>query len=208
LQRFTPSARRLLTFSGAAFTGIVASAMLAAPAMATHATVSGDSACEKNGTYTITWKVTSDYPDVELTITDVKVTPDTPLTPALEGKKIKGEPGSVTVTQTVPGDTTKAELSFHPVWGNKHKVDRYSGTVRLKGKCKPEPTPSESSEAPPPGGGGGGGGAPSTPPTPSKPTLPVTGSQTAIYGGGAAVLLGAGAGLFFVARRRRIRFEA
>jgi LPXTG-motif cell wall-anchored protein len=49
-------------------------------------------------------------------------------------------------------------------------------------------------------------------PTPSKsntsPSLPVTGAQTGLYAGGAMVLLGAGAGLFFVARRRRVKFEA
>jgi LPXTG-motif cell wall-anchored protein len=36
----------------------------------------------------------------------------------------------------------------------------------------------------------------------------VTGSQTGMYAGGAVVLLGAGAGLFIVARRRRVTFEA
>lgn len=43
---------------------------------------------------------------------------------------------------------------------------------------------------------------------PSTPSLPVTGPNAAIYGGAAAGLLAVGAALFFVARRRRVKFEA
>ncbi|MCY1136645.1 LPXTG cell wall anchor domain-containing protein [Actinoplanes sp. Pm04-4] len=46
-------------------------------------------------------------------------------------------------------------------------------------------------------GGQGGGGS-----------LPITGSQTALFGGAGAVLVAAGVLGFFVARRRRTRFEA
>jgi len=45
-------------------------------------------------------------------------------------------------------------------------------------------------------------------PTNCGATLPVTGTNTALVAGGAAVLLSSGAGLFVVARRRRIRFTA
>jgi LPXTG-motif cell wall-anchored protein len=38
--------------------------------------------------------------------------------------------------------------------------------------------------------------------------LPVTGSKTTVMAGGAAVLILAGTGLFLLARRRRVRFEA
>jgi hypothetical protein len=72
------------------------------------------------------------------------------------------------------------------------------------------PSPSHSTSASPSPSGGTGGGAAS--PTPSKsataPALPVTGAQTGLLAGGALVLLGAGAGMFFLARRRRLKFEA
>ena len=42
----------------------------------------------------------------------------------------------------------------------------------------------------------------------TAPALPVTGANTAIMVGSAVVLVGAGAGLFMVARRRRVRFAA
>jgi hypothetical protein len=50
------------------------------------------------------------------------------------------------------------------------------------------------------GGGGGGGG--------EGPTLPVTGAAAGGMAAGAALLLAIGAGLFLVARRRRVRFTA
>jgi len=51
--------------------------------------------------------------------------------------------------------------------------------------------------APGEGGGQGGGGS-----------LPITGAQTAVVGGAGAVLVAGGILGFFVARRRRTRFEA
>jgi LPXTG-motif cell wall-anchored protein len=80
---------------------------------------------------------------------------------------------------------------------DKTGTDGRGGKPPAPPECPPtEGTPSKSSSSP------------AAPAAPAKPTLPVTGSQAAVYGGGSAVLLGAGAGLFFVARRRRIRFEA
>ncbi|NJC64154.1 LPXTG cell wall anchor domain-containing protein [Planosporangium flavigriseum] len=64
-------------------------------------------------------------------------------------------------------------------------------------------------EKPPAGGGGSGAGAPPVAKPPAAaPTLPVTGAEAGLYGAGAAVLLGAGAGLFLMARRRRVKFQA
>jgi len=252
-----PSARRLLTLGGAAFVGLAATALFAAPANATSAKVSGTVDCGTKDGYTISWTVTGDvhYKNIVLTINDVQTDPDTPLSEDLNGKKLKGDQ-SRTVTQVVSKDTDEANLSFHPEWSNGHKVNRYSGSVDVAGKCeghkppeckgdkpggdkgkghgkpctppcKPEkpgdgkpgdkckghPKPCESASASPSpsassGGGGGGGETTPTPSRSAQPSLPVTGSQAAIYGGGAAVLLGAGAGLFFLARRRRISFEA
>jgi LPXTG-motif cell wall-anchored protein len=193
----------MTTVAGAVFVGVAATALFAAPASATTATVVGDTKCADDGKYAITWTITSDYPSVELTITDVKVTPDGPLSQDLNGKKIKGQPAFVKVTQAVAGTTTKAELSFHPVWGNGHEVDRYRGSVQLAGTCKAKEQPVPPTTP----------ATPTTPaPAPSKssaaPALPVTGAQTGLYAGGAVVLLAAGGGLFLVARRRRLKFEA
>jgi hypothetical protein len=248
-----PSNRRLLTLGGAVFVGVAATAMFAAPANATTAKVTGDVDCATKDGYTITWTITSDYPSVKLTITDVKTKPNTPLSKNLEGTTIKGQPAFRTVTQVVPTDTKEATLSFHPEWSNGHQVKKYEGSVDVAGKCTPPcppegmrppgggnggkppkpgcppekttpptvpptipptapPTEPPTSTSPSPSGGTGGGGESPTPtPSASKsapPALPVTGSQAAIYGGGSVLLLGAGAGLFLAARRRRIQFEA
>jgi LPXTG-motif cell wall-anchored protein len=205
LRRFMPSARRLLTLGGVAFVGLAATALFAAPASAHIAAVSGDSKCASDGTYTIHWTIDNKYRQVDVKLTDVK-----PAGTKLEGVTIKG--GAVLeFDQTgIPGDTKgDVTLSFTAVWkdgwhdtGNPH-----SGTVTLKGKCKPSeesPSPSPS----PSGGTGGGEGSPTPSKSNTSPSLPVTGAQTGLYAGGAMVLLGAGAGLFFVARRRRVKFEA
>jgi LPXTG-motif cell wall-anchored protein len=208
LRRFMPSTRRMTTLAGAAFVGIAATAMFAAPASAHAAIVSGTSDCAVDGTYTIHWKIENKRFDRNegwaLTLKDVS--------PAgLKGSD--GKPlddnftipanGARTFDQTkVPGTDKSATLSFKANWSDEWRDDStYSGSVTLKGDCKP-----------PANGGGGGGTTPTPTPTPTKttaaPTLPVTGSQTGLYAGGAVVLLGAGAGLFMVARRRRVNFEA
>jgi LPXTG-motif cell wall-anchored protein len=138
----------------------------------------------------------------------------------------------------VPGNTTGAvTLTFAPKWkdGWDDPNKTYSGSVTLRGKCTPDCPPaadgkgdgnggkedgdktvdaqghkpkpvcstSPSPSAPAPGNGGGAGAPPA-----ATPSLPVTGSQTGLYAGGAVVLLAAGGGLFMVARRRRLKFQA
>ncbi len=191
-----PSARRLITLGGAAFVGLAAAALLATPASAHAVEITGKSECT-NGTYTIHWEISNELRSWDVTLTDVK-----PASTGLEGKKIKGG-ATLKFDQTgVPGDSTEATLSFTAKWVDdwKDPGNPHSGTVKLKGTCKPSPSPS--------GGGGGGGGSPMPSSSSTAPALPVTGAQTGLYAGGAMVLLGAGTGLFFVARRRRIKFEA
>jgi LPXTG-motif cell wall-anchored protein len=218
-----PSARRLLTLGGAAFVGLAATALFAAPASAHAVVISGESDCGSDGTHTVHWKIDNTYRPVEVALTEVK-----PAGTGLDGKTIQGN-NSLQIDQTgikgKPGDTVK--LTFTAVWkdGWKDKENPHSGTVTLEGKCKPEcppsvepkggkpkppPScpPSESASPSPSGGSGGGEGSPTPSKSNTSPSLPVTGAQTGLYAGGAMVLLGAGAGLFFVARRRRIKFEA
>jgi LPXTG-motif cell wall-anchored protein len=218
-----PSARRLITLGGAAFVGLAATALFAAPASAHTVDINGTSDCASDGTYTIHWTIDNKYRQVDVTLTKVD-----PKDSGLEGKTIKGGK-SLDVDQTgIPGDTKgDVTLSFTAVWkdGWQDKSNPHSGTVTLKGKCKPEcppsvgakggkggqpPScpPSESASPSPSGGTGGGEGSPTPSKSNTSPSLPVTGAQTGLYAGGAMVLLGAGAGLFLVARRRRIKFEA
>jgi LPXTG-motif cell wall-anchored protein len=218
-----PSARRLLTLGGAAFVGLAATALFAAPASAHAVDISGKSDCASDGTYTIHWTIDNKYRQVDVTLTKVD-----PKDSGLEGKTIKGGK-SLDVDQTgIPGDTKGAvTLSFTAVWkdGWQDNGNPHTGTVTLGGKCKPECppggkddkggpkpgkscAPSESPSPSPSGGTGGGEGSPTPSKSNTSPSLPVTGAQTGLYAGGAMVLLGAGAGLFFIARRRRIKFEA
>jgi LPXTG-motif cell wall-anchored protein len=85
-----------------------------------------------------------------------------------------------------------------------------SSSASAKPSSSASAKPSTSASAQPSGSGSPTPTDTDTPPAPgsSTPALPVTGAQTAAYAGGSLLLLGAGAGLFFVARRRRIRFEA
>jgi hypothetical protein len=218
-----PSARRLLTLGGAAFVGLAATALFAAPASAHVVDITGKSDCADNGTYTIHWKIDNKFRNQDVTLSNVK-----PDGTKLDGVTIKGGQ-SLEVDQTgIAGDTKGDQtLSFKATWkdnwpdpGNPH-----SGTVTLKGKCKPacppavgteggkpKPPPScppsESPSPSPSGGTGGGAGSPTPSNSSTAPALPVTGAQTGLYAGGAMVLLGAGAGLFFFARHRRVKFEA
>jgi LPXTG-motif cell wall-anchored protein len=217
-----PSARRLTTLGGAAVVGLATIALFAAPASAHLPNVTVDAKCGNDGTYTITWTVENTYPKSEnprhpeksaMTLHDVKFAPKTLSNDGkiaddvtVEGASGENKPGKVVGVVTVPGDSTFAKLSFLPTWGDGYTVDEpIVGAKKLEGTCKP----TESSPTPPTGGGGGGGeGSPTPSASSSTPSLPVTGSQTGLYAGGAVVLLGAGAGLFVMARRRRVKFEA
>jgi hypothetical protein len=253
-----PSARRLLTIGGAAFVGIAATAMFAAPASA-HA-ASGDAvACKTTtGSWLVAWKVTNDFGNA-VTLTNLNAKPG-----AIDGigndARIEAK-GTITGTQELDENGIKeAKLSYVAKWDDDFTARKQTITPELKGDCTPgghkppgckphkpgdggdkgkpcpppctpgtgdkghkpkppkpscppegtpTPQPSESTSPSPSGGTGGGGESPT--PSPSKstpPSLPVTGSQAAIYGGGSVLLLGAGTGLFFAARRRRISFEA
>lgn len=214
LRRFMPSARRLLTLGGAAFVGLAATALFAAPASAHTAELVGKSVCDpKTGTFTVTWTLHNKY-NLDATLSSAefavkKGNATTPGTGKLTVNEISANDTIDVAVQTgVPADSV-AKLKIHVVWKDEVKED-VVGKDTPCGKCQPKPTPSESPSPSPSSSGGTGGGEGS--PTPSKsntsPSLPVTGAQTGLYAGGAMVLLGAGAGLFFVARRRRVKFEA
>jgi LPXTG-motif cell wall-anchored protein len=239
-----PSTRRLLTLGGAAFVGLAATALFAAPASAHAAKLTYDVECKANGTAKVTWHIENDH-NTTATLKDVAASPA--LEKIVNGAKIKsGQTLSESVTVKA-GET--ATLTYIAKWpDNWTYAPPGSATQANTGKCAPEcppsvgiqgghPSPSPScpakSSSPRPSTSAkpshsasakpsasasarpSGSGSPTptstdTPPGPSSstPALPVTGAQTAAYAGGSLLLLGAGAGLFFIARRRRIKFEA
>lgn len=205
-----PTARKLLKLSGAAVVGTAVAAVFAAgPAFAWSADASSTGDCTQTGTVTVTWTLTNHEEHSPATY---EVTDHSPSGSKIEngtGDLPKG--GQATITQTGVASETPASIMVHVVWKdrNGHVLDQKDVPGEFAGKkCeKPSPSPSPSPSKST-GGGGGGEGTPTPSTTPSTPTLPVTGPNTAIYGGGAAALLVAGATLFLVARRRRIRFEA
>src|SRR5690348_11764616 len=208
-----PTARKLLKLSGAAVVGTAVAAVFAAgPAFAWSADASGSGDCStQTGKVTVTWTLTNHE---EHSAATYEVTDHSPSGSTIEngtGNLPKG--GQATITQTGVASGTPATIMVHVVWKdrNGHVQDQRDVPGQFGGKtCEqppppPSPSPSPSKST---GGGGGGEGTPTPSATPSTPSLPVTGPNTAIYGGGAAVLLVAGGTLFLVARRRRIRFEA
>jgi hypothetical protein len=201
------SPRRLLKLAGAAVIGTAVAALLATPAFAWSAGVSGTSECADNGTVTVTWTLTNHEAHAKASYEVTDHAPGDSTITNGSGDLAKG--GTATITQTGVPSETAASITVHVVWFDRygHVADKKNVPGDVEGtKCeKPSPSPSVS---PTTGGGGGGEGTPTPSTTAVPPTLPVTGPNAAIYGGGAMALLVAGGTLFIVARRRRIRFEA
>lgn len=208
-----PTARKLLKLSGAAVVGTALAAVFAAgPAFAWSADVTlKPPVCEDNGTVTLTWKLHNNERHAPATY---EVTGHTP-----SGTTLSSSSGNIPADSTVDivqqgvASGTAATIAIHVVWSDRHGnvLDQKDVSGEFGGKTceQPPPPPSPSpSVSPSTGGNGGGEGTPTPSTTPAPPSLPVTGPNTAIYGGGAAALLVAGGTLFLVARRRRIRFEA
>ena len=213
-----PSFRGLIKIAGAVAIGAAATTVFAAPASAWDIDITGKPVCDvKTGTVTVTWTITNDprFPDWQANYKVTDFTPDGSVVTPLEG--IIPANGSTEVVQTnVPGGKG-ALIKVKVVWPGKGGDTKWFESDKVKTPCvkespSPSPSPSKStSPSPSPSaskstGGGGGGG--STSPTPSTPSLPVTGSNVPIYAGSALGLVGVGGVLFFVARRRRIRFDA
>lgn len=197
-----PTSWRKLAVAGIA--GVAATVAFATPALACHPEFSDQSAaaCVTADTAKVTWIVSPDrgsegasLDGYHFFIGDQEVTTgQAPTGPTLANnskftlmvpKTAKSAKLSVTITKTSTGtrenviDLTKIDWT----------------------KCK----------------GGETGGQTSAPASPTKTVagasssaaaLPVTGSSTGIMAGVAVVLLAGGVALFFVARRRRVRFTA
>jgi LPXTG-motif cell wall-anchored protein len=209
-----PSARKLLKLSGAAVVGTaVAAVFAAAPAFAWSAEVKPKPVCADNGTVTVTWKLHNNERHAPATFGVTDHTPASAQISTSQGNTIPAN-GTVEIVESGVPSGSPATIAIHVVWSDKdgNILDQRDVNGEFGGKtCEQPPPPSPSASASPSpstGGNGGGEGTPTPSTTPAPPSLPVTGPNTAIYGGGAAALLVAGGALFLVARRRRIRFEA
>lgn len=104
-----------------------------------HATViTGTSACQTDGTYTVTWKVANDYNSPE-TVTYVSKTGGGTVTglPANIAASPNQPYKSVNVTQSgIAGNAHSASLTVHGVWGDNYSQND-TGTVTLAGNCVP-----------------------------------------------------------------------
>ena len=199
-----PSARGLAKLAGATFAGFAVAAMVASPAMACDAAISGKPVCDtKTGTVTVTWTLSNDDRDATFTATGK------PGTLSKTQGAIPGH-GTVEIVQTGVPANTAATITIDVVWPDagprkprttQHKESQPKQAPCVQDSPSPRPSPSRSH-------GGGAGGGPAPTPSSTVPSLPVTGSNVPIYAGSALGLVGVGGVLFFVARRRRIRFEA
>jgi hypothetical protein len=211
-----PSGRGLLKVGGAAFAGIAATVMFAGPALACHIQdFAGKGVCDSTtGTVTINWFLNNESQGLPTKLTVTGHTPASSKVEILKDSPGQGQNANAVVRQVGVPSNTPATITIHLDWDRgRGQHDKDEKTFTFKGqtcnKDKPNPTASVTK----PGGNGGGAGNPTpslstTAAAPGGPGLPVTGPNAMIYGGTAVGLVGAGTGLFFMARRRRIKFEA
>jgi hypothetical protein len=118
--------------------GGVASLALVTAASAHASLVSGSAQCQSNGTYTVSWTISNDWPLVD-SITEVSHTGGGTLVglpTTIPASAAKTPPfKSVTVLQTgVSGSATSVSLTVHGVWTDK-VTETNSGSVTLPGTC-------------------------------------------------------------------------
>jgi LPXTG-motif cell wall-anchored protein len=232
-----PSTRRLTTLAGAAFIAAAATAVMASPASAHAVGLSGTSDCV-DGKWKVSWTVhdnhttTATVTAVQSTPATAPVKNAAGITLARGVEIQPGDTNDFKGIQLVDAKETSASLKVTVTWADRVTDTKGPIVVQFHGKCGNPCPPSAGNDN---GNGNGnhenegneqgqtaGGHRPSTCPTPTPtptatatkpaapaaPSLPVTGSQTGLYAGGAVVLLAAGGGLFMVARRRRLKFQA
>jgi hypothetical protein len=164
-----PSTRRLFTLAGAAFVGLAASAVLAAPATAHTAELVGRSVCDPTtGKFSVTWTLKNEF-NLRATLTAPEFTvkkggQTTPGTGTLTKTEIAASETTVVGTQTgVPGNSV-AKLKVHVTW---YKANgRVSAEKDVVGKDEPCGTCTPEHTTPPT--------VPPTIPPTVPPTIPPT----------------------------------
>jgi hypothetical protein len=215
VKRPSPTSRRLLSLAATLSIGVLAALAISSPASAHHGAVTGTVlGCEAtSGKWRVQWTVENLHA-LTTTITSITASDSAPITGFAVNTEIAGktQAGSAKVSgvQLVDGSKngpSEVTLKVHLVWSDKFQEDVPSQPVGLKpGECtKPSPSPSPSatrspspvpsavaSASPSSGGGAGGGGG-----------LPVTGVSGIAFASVALALIGGGAVLVLLGRRRR-----
>lgn len=233
LRHFLPSPRRIRNIIGASAVGVAAVLAFATPALACYPVSSHTEVCSDQGQVVITWTINLEESNRSATIQQVVSTPTGSVwsgdTLAKDVKIAQG--GKLVAVQTLPAGQTEATLNVSV------KLDGRNGSTewlfnnaqpqKVKLPCSapskpatqtptqpPTATPTETPSAIPSESSSHGGGASVAPSSITSSTsggasLPVTGSNTGAIVGVAVLLVGAGVGLFFMARRRQqVKFTA
>lgn len=213
LRRSTPISWRKLAVAGIA--GIATTLAFASPAAACYPVFKGAKAqCVSETTATVAWTVSSDTAGATLQTSTFTIDGQAATGSAPAGLGNGNElPDKSAFTLTVPNTAKRAELAVGLSADDGTNTGVLSQEIDLTqidwSKCKktesasPSTSASPSAPASPTASNGSGvAGASSS----AAGSLPVTGASAGIIAGVAVVLLAAGAGLFMMARRRRIRF--
>lgn len=216
-----PTSLRKLTVAGIA--GVAVALAFSAPASACHAEPAKTAVCIDNQTAKVTWDVkavgwTPNVSSVTAYIGTEKAELDSTST-LKAGVALNGTLKAVLVVPRDKGTelgaklvvvlTGKDQANQDKTWSSENDTDnpkKADFTTKLRtinwAEC-PAPSKSPSSSAPTSASTSGVAAVTSSS---SAAALPVTGANVALMAGSAVVLVGAGVGLFLVARRRRVRF--
>ena len=151
--------RRTTAVLAGAVIGLAGVVATAAPAMATHPTVTGVSDCVTDEGWTVDWTVTNKWPN-NGEVTEVKVLSprkDTELTGDIKvGAAVeKGAEFKLVGTQTLSADARQAKIEVTVKFDNGHEASDVGRVARPEEKCEPEIPPTE---------------PPTQPETPAEPT--------------------------------------
>jgi hypothetical protein len=196
---------------------------------ASDATITGSAGCASDGTYSVTWTVTtSGVPAAQsATVSQVGVSPYTPVSglPAT----VSGDASVTFVQSNIPAGDSQASEDVLVTWGDA-SVSPPTGYATLAGTCNPSPpppppppmtttNPTTTTTTQPPvtqptsvsaGVSGAGVAQPTTaaattPTTTPAPPIAFTGANTETTAGIGMGLLALGGALVLAARRRRVR---
>ncbi len=136
--------RRTTAALAGAFIGLAGAVAFAAPAMATHPTVTGTADCVSDKGWKVTWTVTNEWPNVgELKSVDVKLPEGGTLTgDIVVGATLEAKGGKALVgEQLVPADAPKAKLRVGVLFDNDHRGGGEDVVDRPTKPCEPETPP-------------------------------------------------------------------
>jgi len=142
--------RRTTAVLAGAIIGMAGAVAFAAPASATHPTITGTSDCVSEDGWTVTWTVTNEWP-VDGKVKKVKVlSPEGgEVTGDLVGEDVvlpKNNGGEVTGEQVVPADVEKAKIWVEVKFDNGHKEGKVGVVKRPTEECTPPEEPEEPEE--------------------------------------------------------------